>query len=119
MSATAPRRLTHSAAFRAFDDIESAQIDVQGAIELFTLLLDHGAFDKVDSTPHALERLLTADYRALEQAIAKARKMILNAVPDDHWSSSAPTTFVFSTCEGPLWPIAWRSRQIILKWTSG
>ena len=74
-----PRRLTYSVAFRAFDDIESAQTDVQGMLDLLSLLNDVTAFDKegAESLPYTLERHLNADYAALKAAIGKARETIL------------------------------------------
>ncbi len=71
------RRLTYTAASRAFDDMESAQNDIEGMIDLLTLLNDETAFGKVASLPYTLERHFKADCDALKVAIGKAREVIL------------------------------------------
>ena len=38
---TTPRRLSYTAAFRAFDAIENAQTDLDGTFAVFSRLLDH------------------------------------------------------------------------------
>lgn len=73
---SAPQRLTHSAASRAFDDMESAHSDLEGTLGIFTKLIDCGRGDDIDVAV-TIERHLKADIAAVEAAIGKAREVIL------------------------------------------
>lgn len=99
-----PKRLTHSAAARAFDAIENAKNDLDGTLTVFSRLLDSsaGPFDGEDRDALllTLERHITTDREALAAAIHKAHKAIvipLHAEAHPNAASMTPMEMVAAT----------------------
>jgi len=73
---TSPKRLSYTAAFRAFDAIENAQTDLDGTFAVFSRLLDH-TDAHADGFMFTMERHLKTDIVGLKTAIDRARDVIL------------------------------------------
>ena len=68
-----PKRLSYTAAFRAFDAIEDAETDLDGTMAVFSRLLDHVSDEDAEKYQFTMERHLRTDVGALRDAVAKAR----------------------------------------------